>query len=623
MDHFILGGDETCLLASDGTVRIIGDAEKRKHEKNGGNGRASITMYRTGSAAGATGPTSFLPPGIKRKTGFNDDFLTRNGCAPGSTIVMTKTGYMTEEAWLEMAEKTAAGIRSMPVIADNPDWWVIKIIDGFGPHTSSPAAMEIYAKHKIMLIKEEGDTSQVCQAYDQKVAKDDKSTMRSCLAFLRMSTTVANGYLDGWDLIHVGMAAVRELKSNSWVQSFDRVNLRPSTRVGFPAWCKRIESFLEGGTSFEEEEELDVYSLLPAFWRGMEPSDKKKAVAILGKHEGEWTVACVLELSKEVHVAMKDMHHLRVCLDAAAADKTHLDRVAAKGAVPVVLTGEGAVATASMVDVTRGLTSFQLVPRGPPSEAHPKGEALLKGADLLRHMAQFSRRRANPREPHLPSVHLNVEVTDVQASTILNPTAEDYSKAAIIRETAGEEAKTKLARRKLDAIGEVHSSCGIANDPVRIERLKKKLKLTDTLAQISALQAAEKQSKTSMAAAALIDKAPAALTKLKTRAHRSSSEATPAMALAALIDSVQHLTVDEIRALAFRFFNTPLSAGPKTAQVEQLRKLITEQPRVLASLDLPSSPGAPAPASVAASANAPAPAIAAASTPAPSFESAI
>ena len=75
---------------------------------------------------------------------------------------MTPTGYMTEDAWLEMAEETAAGIRAMPVICDNPDWWVIKIIDGFGPHTSSVEAMKIYAKHKILLVKEEGDTSHVC-----------------------------------------------------------------------------------------------------------------------------------------------------------------------------------------------------------------------------------------------------------------------------------------------------------------------------------------------------------------------------------------------------------------------------------------------------------------------------
>ena len=138
MIHFVIGGDETCLLASDGSVKIIGDAEKRKHEINTGNSRTSITIYRTGSVAGATGPTGFLPPGVRRKTGYTDAFLERHGCAKGSTIVMTKTGYMAEEAWVEMAEATAAGIRAMPVICDNPDWWVVKIIDGFGPHTSSP-----------------------------------------------------------------------------------------------------------------------------------------------------------------------------------------------------------------------------------------------------------------------------------------------------------------------------------------------------------------------------------------------------------------------------------------------------------------------------------------------------
>ena len=37
MDHFVLGGDETCLMASDGTVKIIGGKGKPKHEKNNGD----------------------------------------------------------------------------------------------------------------------------------------------------------------------------------------------------------------------------------------------------------------------------------------------------------------------------------------------------------------------------------------------------------------------------------------------------------------------------------------------------------------------------------------------------------------------------------------------------------
>jgi hypothetical protein len=82
-------------------------------------------------------------------------------------IVMTPTGYMTEEAWLEMAPGMSDGIRQMPVISSMPEWWCLKIIDGFGPHTSSEKAMQIYAEHKILLLKEEGDSSHVNQSYDQ------------------------------------------------------------------------------------------------------------------------------------------------------------------------------------------------------------------------------------------------------------------------------------------------------------------------------------------------------------------------------------------------------------------------------------------------------------------------
>ena len=44
-----------------------------------------------------------------------------------------------------MAPSMAGGIRKMPVISSNPDWWVVKVIAGFGPHTSSEKAMQIYA----------------------------------------------------------------------------------------------------------------------------------------------------------------------------------------------------------------------------------------------------------------------------------------------------------------------------------------------------------------------------------------------------------------------------------------------------------------------------------------------
>ena len=220
MPHFVIGGDETCFLASSGDVKIIGDKEKKHHDVTTGSSRTSITIYRTGSAAGTDGPTAFLPPGVRVKSGYTDEFLVTNGAAPGSTIVMTPTGYMTEDAWVELAPKMAKGIRNMPVICENPNWWVCKIIDGFGPHVSSEAAMQIYYDHKIVLLKEEGDSSHVNQAYDQEVAKSDKRSMRAALGFLRSANKVNKVTIDGyngWQLIHVGLACCRELLSEVWV----------------------------------------------------------------------------------------------------------------------------------------------------------------------------------------------------------------------------------------------------------------------------------------------------------------------------------------------------------------------------------------------------------------------
>ena len=102
--------------------------------------------------------------GKHRKAGYTDAFLVRHGAPEGSAIVMTQTGYMTEEAWLKLAPPIADGIRAMSIVSDMPDWWVVKIIYGFGPHTSSDQAMEIYAERKILLLKEEGDSSHVNHA---------------------------------------------------------------------------------------------------------------------------------------------------------------------------------------------------------------------------------------------------------------------------------------------------------------------------------------------------------------------------------------------------------------------------------------------------------------------------
>jgi hypothetical protein len=106
IDHFIVGGDETCLMAdADGDLKILGEVGRKKHERKVADFRASCTMYRTGTPAGSNGPTAFLMKGKQRKAGMTDKFLIKEGCAKGSTIAMTPNAFMTDEAWKEISPK--------------------------------------------------------------------------------------------------------------------------------------------------------------------------------------------------------------------------------------------------------------------------------------------------------------------------------------------------------------------------------------------------------------------------------------------------------------------------------------------------------------------------------------
>ena len=70
-------------------------------------------------------------------------------------------------------------------------------LDGYGSHLE-PEALKVFADHKILIIKEEGDTSQVCQAYDKDVAKADKRHHRNFLNGIRLHS---HSMVDQWTLV--------------------------------------------------------------------------------------------------------------------------------------------------------------------------------------------------------------------------------------------------------------------------------------------------------------------------------------------------------------------------------------------------------------------------------------
>jgi hypothetical protein len=557
--HFILGGDETCLLACDGVVKIIGDSEKKKHEKTNQDSRNSITSYRVGSCFGDNGPTAFLMSGKKIRQGYTPKFLVEHGAARGSSIQMTKTGFMTEEAWVAIAPSQAAGIRAMAGIADNPEWWCLKIIDGFGPHTSSPVAMKIYADAKILLLKEEADSSHVNQSYDQEVARNDKRVGRACLELVRRNKTIGGGIVDQWGLVHVGLACVRECTPEIWQTSFRRVNLDPKTRLSFAAWCEKIGHYLQGGDLFKPMDSDDTYALLPAFWQGMLPAEKRKVIDTIDGH-GDFTVECVKDLFAVCHIPLADMQHTRLCYEVAKKNPEHLDMTAPQAPAPSIAP-EVAAALEAKKPVTHGLASFQLKPLG------------LKGNDLLKHMLLFKKRTTPTDAIFEPEGRLGLEISDAQKK-IIAPTEQDLTCRELMKDAGGDGATLKLAKRKLDSLGDIKAHCGLANNPERMHKLQRAATLASSISHIKRSEAANNKQKKAEATVALHRVAPTALKKLKAKGG-----------------DVSKLTVSEIDALLAHYFAAAMPKGVKPVHIKALQNAITANPNTLLRDDAPDSPG--------------------------------
>jgi hypothetical protein len=197
VDHFTMNLDESCMQASASNLRIISSQSKLKHEKNTFDCRESITVVRVGSAANDDGPRFYLVKGKEIKFNSFRNFTANYNAPEGSYVLMTPSAYMTDEAWRELVPHLCRGIRSMKGVCDHPDFWVVLSLDGFGSHLDTDALL-VFTEYKILVIKEEGDTSQVSQAYDQMVARADKRNFKELLDTVRAHYKTV---LNQWDII--------------------------------------------------------------------------------------------------------------------------------------------------------------------------------------------------------------------------------------------------------------------------------------------------------------------------------------------------------------------------------------------------------------------------------------
>ena len=104
----------------------------------------------------------------------------------GIFIEMTPNTYMTDQAWKNITPKLYKGMRKMKGVRD--DLWMFLSMGGFGSHLEG-GDLQIFADHLIIVVKEEGDNSQVSKAYYQTVAKNDKKFTREMLDKYKFHTT--------------------------------------------------------------------------------------------------------------------------------------------------------------------------------------------------------------------------------------------------------------------------------------------------------------------------------------------------------------------------------------------------------------------------------------------------
>jgi hypothetical protein len=167
------------------------------------------------------------------------------------------------------------------------------------------------------------------------------------------------------------------------------------------------------------------------------------------------------------------MQHTRLCYEVEKKNPEHLDMTAPQAPAPSIAP-EVAAALEAKKPVTHGLASFQLKPLS------------LKGNELLSHMILFMKRTTPTDAIFEPEGRLGLEISVAQKK-IIAPTAQDLTCRELMKDAGGDGATLKLAKRKLDSLGDIKAHCGLANNTERIRKLQRAATLASSIPHIKRL----------------------------------------------------------------------------------------------------------------------------------------
>ena len=198
---------------------------------------------------------------------------------------------------------------------------------------------------------------------------------------------------------------------------------------------------------------IDKYAMLPLFWHGMIPDEKKKVMETIDLH-GSYSIACSKALYSECYIPYYDQQSIRICYDCAKGCPEQLGMgLPTTNEGPSEAIKELLTAKAASTDSTNGLNSFILKPPG------------LTGINMFSHMAQ--KQLIDPKSQYKPSSHLAIDIGKSQLG-MLTPTSLQSNKREITRYAGGMGASMKMAAQKLDQFGYIKSYSGLANDQARL-----------------------------------------------------------------------------------------------------------------------------------------------------------
>ena len=530
--HFVIGLDETCIMSDGHTMQIIGSRDKAKHELRLQDGRKSITIVRTGTAGGTTGPTIFILKGSANEPTlkcFSDSFLMKYGCAPGSTILFNENAYMTDDTWMKASRAIVRGYRQMPYIKENPDWWVCELLDGFKSHENVLEAHSLRRDNKIKSVKEESNTSHINQAYDQLVAKNDKKIAKEALCDQRKIAAMRTGKkcIDQYALVLTGIRMVMETTPEIWISSFRKVNLDPLKRVPFNEWMKKIARFVTASVNFKDENvgptSKEKFILLPSFWHGMAPSERKVVMTIMQSYSYSWSAECISRIMEECTVTIGQMQDLRTCIivarkhpetleydfDTLQAEKEMVEQ-AARDAEPTELKD----ARASGLSINRGLDNFQMIPKDENGISKYSGEELFNHICKYRNIQTIAKLKNGKITMIQPSSGLDIHLQQDSMSCII-PTDSELRRGNILRDAVGDEAERKCSSRKLTNIGTVVGHCDVLNSEDNIKKMADNLMFVSAVAEVARHRTNEKSEKQEQKRKQYEDIAPKAAAKLE------------------------------------------------------------------------------------------------------------